>query len=110
MEGGSSSRARGLGSWHIPPGGSASCARRGGLRGEVAGELAATTRSELDGANGAELILHAYAAWGEGCVCHLLGDFAFAIWDRRQRRLFCARDHFGIKPFFYAHRSGSFVF
>jgi asparagine synthase (glutamine-hydrolysing) len=57
----------------------------------------------------AELILHAYHAWGERCVEHLLGDFAFAVWDGRERRLFCARDHFGIKPFFYAATRESFV-
>jgi asparagine synthase (glutamine-hydrolysing) len=49
-----------------------------------------------------ELILHAYLKWGEGCVEHLLGDFAFVIWNARTRRLFCARDHMGIKPFYYA--------
>jgi len=57
-----------------------------------------------------ELILHAYGAWGEGCVDHLLGDFAFAIWDGRTRKLFCARDQFGIKPFFYARVGSAFVF
>jgi asparagine synthase (glutamine-hydrolysing) len=57
-----------------------------------------------------ELVLHAYHAWGEGCVEHLLGDFAFAVWDGRARRLFCARDHFGVKPFFYALPGGCFVF
>ncbi|HEV2289485.1 MAG TPA: asparagine synthase-related protein [Candidatus Acidoferrales bacterium] len=57
-----------------------------------------------------ELILHAYAAWGEACVERLLGDFAFAIWDAGQRRLFCARDHFGIKPFYYAELPGCLVF
>ncbi|HXB68837.1 MAG TPA: asparagine synthase-related protein [Candidatus Acidoferrales bacterium] len=57
-----------------------------------------------------ELILHAYALWGEACVDHLLGDFAFAIWDAPSRKLFCARDHFGIKPFFYAHHGGTLVF
>ncbi len=56
----------------------------------------------------AELILHAYDTWGEACVEHLLGDFSFAIWDARERRLFCARDQFGVKPFFYA-RIGSYV-
>jgi asparagine synthase (glutamine-hydrolysing) len=61
------------------------------------------------GANDAELLLHAYAAWGEACVDHLIGDFAFAIWDGRARRLFCARDHFGVKPFFYACCRGSLV-
>ncbi len=67
-------------------------------------------QGELDSATDAELILHAYRAWGEDCVGHLLGDFAFAIWDGPRRRLFCARDHFGVKPFFYAHRGDRFVF
>lgn len=58
----------------------------------------------------AELILHAYLVWGETCVDHLLGDFAFAIWDQTTRRLFCARDHFGIKPFFYAQVNNCLVF
>ena len=57
-----------------------------------------------------ELILHAYEAWGEDCVKHLIGDFAFAIWDGRLQRLFCARDHFGVKPFFYTHISDNFNF
>lgn len=57
-----------------------------------------------------ELILLAYAAWGDRCVEHLLGDFAFAIWDAPRKRLFCARDHSGIKPFFYATPPGGFVF
>jgi len=57
-----------------------------------------------------ELILHAYAAWGENCVEHLRGDFAFAIWDARQQSLFCARDHFGVKPFYYAELGDLFVF
>lgn len=51
-------------------------------------------------------ILHAYAVWGEECVHHLMGDFAFVIWDERDQRLFGARDHFGVKPFFYTHQSG----
>ena len=49
-----------------------------------------------------ELILHSYAAWGESCLDHLLGDFSFAIWDAANRKLFCARDQIGVKPFFYA--------
>ena len=57
-----------------------------------------------------ELILHAYEAWGEDCVKHLIGDFAFAIWDGRLGRLFCARDHFGVKPFFYARAGNRFIF
>lgn len=57
-----------------------------------------------------ELILHAYKAWGDTCVKHLIGDFAFAIWDDQRNRLFCARDHFGVKPFFYTHSADSFSF
>jgi len=56
----------------------------------------------------AQLILHAYDAWGDSCVEHLLGDFSFAIWDSHRRRLFCARDHFGVKCFYYA-RAGNFL-
>jgi asparagine synthase (glutamine-hydrolysing) len=58
----------------------------------------------------AESILNAYEKWGDDCVKHLLGDFAFAIWDDRRKRLFCARDHFGVKPFFYTHTGNSFNF
>jgi asparagine synthase (glutamine-hydrolysing) len=53
-----------------------------------------------------QLILAAYEKWGETCAKHLLGDFAFAIWDRRQQLLFCARDHFGVRPFYYHHCPG----
>jgi len=60
--------------------------------------------------NDAELIFHAYHAWGEDCVKHLIGDFAFAIWDGRERRLFCVRDQFGVKPFYYARFADCFVF
>ena len=47
------------------------------------------------------LILAAYERWGDQCVRRLRGDFAFAIWDSRRQRLFCARDHFGVRPFYY---------
>src|SRR3990172_1680840 len=57
-----------------------------------------------------ELILRAYHVWGEKCVEHLLGDFAFAVWDASRRRLFCARDQSGVKPFFYAHIGPLFIF
>ena len=58
-----------------------------------------------------ELILASYEKWGDHCPEKLLGDFAFAIWDRRRQVLFCARDHFGVKPFYYHYRSGRiFVF
>jgi asparagine synthase (glutamine-hydrolysing) len=58
----------------------------------------------------AELILRAYRAWGEDCVTRLLGDFTFAIWDAAERRLFCARDHLGVRPFYYAVVDRTVVF
>jgi len=72
-------------------------------RAELVSKLRAAGRPASVAAPDVELILHAYHVWGEECVAHLLGDFAFAIWDELQRKLFCARDHFGVKPFFYAH-------
>jgi len=57
-----------------------------------------------------EVILAAYRRWGADCVDHLRGMFAFAIWDEQQQRLFCARDRFGIKPFYYAQVGDVFYF
>ena len=79
-------------------------------RAELLRALEAAGRTEVSDSDDAQLILHAYHAWGEHCVDRLLGDFAFAIWDGRSRRLFCARDHFGIKPFYYAEIDGGIVF
>ncbi len=53
-----------------------------------------------------EVILKAYREWGEDCPARLHGMFAFAIWDGARRRLFAARDRFGIKPFYYAQGAG----
>ncbi|WP_093152179.1 asparagine synthase-related protein [Aliiruegeria lutimaris] len=53
-----------------------------------------------------ELILRAWEKWGEDCPCHLLGDFAFLIWDPRRQQLFGARDHMGVRQLIYAHRPG----
>lgn len=55
-----------------------------------------------------ETILHAYEEWGEECVEHLSGMFAFAIWDIREQTLFVARDRLGIKPLFFAEHAGVF--
>ncbi|HRY32914.1 MAG TPA: asparagine synthase (glutamine-hydrolyzing) [Bacteroidales bacterium] len=52
-------------------------------------------------ASDTEVLLAMYAAYGEACLSHLDGMFAFAIYDRAEKRLFCARDRFGEKPFFY---------
>jgi asparagine synthase (glutamine-hydrolysing) len=79
-------------------------------RRELAAKLAESDRASLEAAPSPELILRAYARWGEDCVQYLYGDFAFALWDQRERKLFCARDHFGVKPFYYALAGRSFLF
>jgi asparagine synthase (glutamine-hydrolysing) len=57
-----------------------------------------------------EVILHLYAEYGPACVEHLVGMFAFAIWDVKQRTLFLARDRIGEKPLYYARAGGVFFF
>ena len=75
------------------------------LRREL-GARGVTFRTESD----TELVLAAYAAWGESCLDRFEGMFAFALWDGPRRRLFCARDRFGKKPFFYTLQNGVFCF
>jgi asparagine synthase (glutamine-hydrolysing) len=58
----------------------------------------------------AELLLHAYAAWGPQCLDHLMGDFSFALWDGPGKTMFCARDHMGVKPFYFAQLGDLFIF
>jgi len=79
-------------------------------RAEFIAELQRSGRLVPPNAPDSELILHAYATWGTPCVEHLRGDFSFAIWDARNKQLFCARDHFGIKPFYYVQRENLFLF
>lgn len=79
-------------------------------RAELKDRLRTAGRSGVADATDEQLILHAYHVWGTDCVQHLLGDFAFAIWDTARRRLFCARDHLGVKPFFYARMGHCLVF
>src|SRR5262245_32018874 len=75
---------------------------------ELRKELSAhwTFRSTSD----TEVILAAYDKWGEDCVTHLRGMFAFAIWDERDHKLLAARDRFGIKPFYYTEQDGRLFF
>lgn len=54
-----------------------------------------------------EVLLVGYLAWGAGVLDRLRGMFAFAVWDREARELFCARDFFGIKPFYYTVQPGA---
>jgi asparagine synthase (glutamine-hydrolysing) len=57
-----------------------------------------------------ETIVHLYEEYGEECVLHLRGMFAFALWDSSKRRLFLARDRLGIKPLYYRQTEESFLF
>jgi asparagine synthase (glutamine-hydrolysing) len=57
-----------------------------------------------------EVILNAYREYGEDCVQHFNGQWAFAIWDAEGRKLFLSRDRFGVRPLFYTQTSDSFVF
>lgn len=63
-----------------------------------------TTRTDT------EVLLQSYLHWGDDCLSHLEGMYAFAIWDSSRGRLFCARDRLGIKPFYYAAPKGYFIF
>ena len=74
------------------------------LRKEFAGHWRFRSTSDT------ECILAAYQRHGTECLDWLRGMFAFALWDERRQRLFCARDRFGIKPFYYAQIGNLFVF
>jgi asparagine synthase (glutamine-hydrolysing) len=62
------------------------------------------------GTSDTETLLEAFRAWGTGCLDHLSGMFAFAIWDRLGRSLFLARDRMGVKPLYYSWHGGQFAF
>jgi asparagine synthase (glutamine-hydrolysing) len=57
-----------------------------------------------------EVICAAYKYWGEDCVQHFMGMWAFAIWDEKEQKLFCSRDRFGIKPFYFQNAGEQFYF
>ncbi|MEO1466021.1 MAG: lasso peptide isopeptide bond-forming cyclase [Cyanobacteria bacterium J06633_1] len=67
-------------------------------------------KGDRDKITDSSLILKAYHKWGAKCPAKLIGDFAFAIWDARHRRFFCARDPMGIKPFYYYYSGSVFAF
>jgi asparagine synthase (glutamine-hydrolysing) len=83
--------------------------RLDGREGFIA-ELRRSGRVVQSSAPDSKLVLHAYATWGTQCVAYLRGDYSFAIWDARNKQLFCARDHFGIKPFYYVQQRDFFLF
>ncbi|HEY6945994.1 MAG TPA: asparagine synthase-related protein [Candidatus Acidoferrum sp.] len=78
-------------------------------REELIADLQRAERNACSNMPDCELILNAYAVWGMSCVDHLRGDFSFALWDASCGQLFCARDHFGVKPFFYASNGSRLI-
>ncbi len=64
----------------------------------------------FNGHSDTEVLLHAYAQWGERALEELNGIFSFAIWHERERKLFLARDRMGVKPLFYKLHGGGFIF
>ena len=64
----------------------------------------------LESHSDTEVLLHGYAQWGRGVLEKLNGIFAFAVWEKRSRRLFLARDRIGVKPLFYAEHNGGLLF
>lgn len=75
------------------------------LRNELQGK-GRVLRNDTD----AELVLASYCLWGEDSPSHLLGDFAYVVWDENRRKIFCARDHFGVKPFYCYYGPQYFAF
>jgi asparagine synthase (glutamine-hydrolysing) len=75
-------------------------------RGELCSELGLRESQTSD----AGLVASAFAAWGDACVQRLRGEFALALWDRLACELFCARDRFGVRPFYYRDTHKSFRF
>lgn len=73
---------------------------------ELKKELGGKYQSNTD----TEVILASYEKWGTECVKKFNGIFAFAIWDNKKKHLFCARDHLGVKPFYYMQKNGVFYF
>ena len=70
------------------------------LRAELEGSYSFRTKTDT------EVLLAAYAKWGEACLDRLIGMFAFAIWDEREQKVFAARDRFGVKPLYLAEPGG----
>lgn len=65
---------------------------------------------KFTGHSDTEVLLKCYIIWKEKCVEKFNGIFAFAIWDKKEEKLFIARDRIGVKPFFYYNRKGEFIF
>lgn len=78
-------------------------------RKELINKLGITDKIRLNQTPDSVLVLHAYRTWGEKCLEHLLGDFAFALWDGHKQLLFCAKDHFGMRQLYYSQVGNTFI-
>ena len=76
---------------------------------EIRSQLCRTGHS-FEGHSDTEVLLHAYAQWGEDCLERLNGIFAFGVWEESKKRLFLARDRIGVKPLFYKAHEGGLIF
>lgn len=79
-------------------------------RGELAARLAGRFPLGATPPSDGDLCLQAYAAWGERCVDHLAGDFAFVLWDAGDRRLTAVRDQLGVRTLFHAESGSVLIF
>ena len=79
-------------------------------RDEIIPSLMASGSLRSESPTDAEVILAAYACWGEDCGQHLIGDYAFAIWDALEQRLFAARDAMGVRQLYYTVVDGVLTF
>ena len=75
------------------------------LRGELIGK-----GHRFEGSSDTEVVLHAYAEYGENCTDHFNGIYAFAVWEEKHRRLFLCRDRIGVKPLFFKEQEGGLLF
>jgi asparagine synthase (glutamine-hydrolysing) len=82
----------------------------GDVRLDNRAELAVDLGCTLPAVPELELIVRAFDRWQDDCCRRLLGDFAFAVWQPRQKRLLCARDQLGVRPFFHARVGRCLVF
>jgi asparagine synthase (glutamine-hydrolysing) len=79
-------------------------------REELMRQLAGRKESLASDAPGEQLLLHAWKCWGDASLQRMIGDFAFALYEEKERTLWCARDFVGPRPFYYAQTGGIFYF
>lgn len=79
-------------------------------REELIAKLRAAGQKADASCSDSRLLLHAYEAWGEECVDHVAGDFAFGVWDSRRKQLLCACDQFGIRQLYFSDFQSCLIF